>query len=171
MKPRYLEWCSRGLALRNLKFLLLAVGIQFLALSGCGGGGGSTTGGQPTTAIVKLATSGSLPTGTLISGITTTLNYPTTKGLSIGPSNVVASGVGFNSAIQPNTTIAGQAGIGLVSAGIQTGEFATLTFSIAPGFPLVTATDFTIAPGATIIDINTSPIPGISVVIQSVSIQ
>jgi hypothetical protein len=158
---------------RKLKiFFSLVVGIQILALSGCGGGGGgSTSGGQPTSVIVKLATSGTLPTGTLIGGIATTLNYSVNKGLTISPSNVVASGVGSGSNLLPNINTSGQVGIVLSSGGIQTGEFATLTFSISPGFPQVTASDFSIASGATIIDPLTSPIPGITVVIQNVTIQ
>jgi hypothetical protein len=157
--------------MRYFKLLfLLVMGIQVLALSGCGGGG-SSSGGQPTTVIVKVATAtdATFTAGTLITGITTTLKYPTNNGLTV--SNVVASGVGSGSAVDTNTTINGQVLIGLLSTpGIQPGEFATITFSVTPGFPSVSAADFSIASGASIIDLS-GPITGISVVKQSVTIQ
>ena len=156
--------------MRILKIVSIVLGIQIMAIAGCGSGGGGGGGGQ--TAIVKLATSGVLPGGRTITGISTTLNYPTAKGLSISSGNVVASGVGTGSLVAPNTNNAGQVGIVLgTGTGIQTGEFVTLTFSIALGDPQVVAGDFSIAPGSTsIIDIN-GAIPGITVVVQSVTIQ
>lgn len=125
---------------------------------------------QPTTATVKVATSGTLPAGTLIGGVSATVTYPP-AGLSILASNVVVSGVATGSLLAANTNTAGQVILGLISAtGIQAGEFATLTFSVAAGtFPV--AADFAIAAGASVIDTNGQPIPGINVVIQSVAVQ
>jgi hypothetical protein len=126
---------------------------------------------QPTQAIVKVATSGTLPAGKTIGGITATVTYPTTKGLSITAANVAASGAGTNSTLVPNPNTAGQVILGLINAtGIQTGEFATLTFSIAAGnFPV--AGDFAVATGATIIDTTGAAIPGITVSVLSATVQ
>lgn len=125
---------------------------------------------QPTTAIVKVATSGTLPAGTLIGGVSATVTYPP-AGLSILASDVVVSGVATGSLLAANTNTAGQVILGLISAtGIQAGEFATLTFSVTAGtFPV--AADFAIAAGASVIDVNGITIPGINVVIQSVTVQ
>ncbi|MBI2354049.1 MAG: hypothetical protein HYV06_03290 [Deltaproteobacteria bacterium] len=145
-------------------------------LFGCGGGGGGNltqqTGivTQPTKAVVKLATSGALPTGKLIGGIEATLTYAAGKGLSIGGSDAVASGVGSGSLLAANTNTAGQVRLGLISTGIQTGEFATATFTIAAGNSPV-AGDFAIASGANVIDTDSVAQPGITVGIQSVTFQ
>lgn len=126
---------------------------------------------NPTTAVVTVATQGALPAGTLIGSIQVTLNYATTTGLSIAANNVVASGAGAGSTLFPNTNTAGQVVMGLINAtGIQTGQFATATFSIAAG-NIPTAADFSIAAGATVTDLNGVAIPGISVVIGTVVIQ
>ena len=127
----------------------------------------------PTKVIVKLATSGTLPTGINIGGIDTTVTYPTNKGLSITANDVVASGVAAGSLAVPNINIAGEARIAnITGTGFPIGEFATLTFSIASGSsPL--ATDFAVAPGATILDstLNANKLNGVSVVVQSVTFQ
>ena len=129
---------------------------------------------NPTTAVVTVATQGTLPAGTVIGAIQATLNY-STPGLTIADANVVVSGpaavVPFTF-LFPNTATAGQVTMGLISGltGIQTGEFATATFSIAAG-NLPTAANFSIAAGATVSDLNGAPIPGISVVIGSVVIR
>jgi len=129
---------------------------------------------NPTTAVVTLTTQGALPAGVLIGGIQAILVYSTGKGLSIGTSNVVASGVGASSLLIANTGTTGQVSLALLNAsGISTGEFATATFSIAAGnFPA--PADFSIATGtsgATVIASNGSPIIGVNVVISSVVIQ
>jgi hypothetical protein len=124
---------------------------------------------QPTQAIVRLATIGTLPAGTLIGGINAIVTY-TPAGLTIVDAGVALSGVGAG-LLQPNTTVAGQVNLALVStAGITTGEFATLTFSVAAGtFP--TAADFSVAlTGAGIIDTVGTAIPGIDVAILSVTL-
>ena len=125
---------------------------------------------QPTLAIVKLATSGPLPTGTSIGALQSSLNFATNKGLSITADNVVASGGGAGSMLQPNIT-AGQVVMGLINAtGIQTGVFAVATFGIAPG-NIPTQADFSIAAGAPVFDLNGDQIPGVSIVIDEVVIQ
>ncbi|KAF0221582.1 MAG: hypothetical protein FD174_351 [Geobacteraceae bacterium] len=162
--------------IRSIGFFFLAAVTAALVGCGGGGGGGEAPPVQPTRAIVKLATSGTLPAGTLIGGIgTTTVTYPTTKGLSITDSNVVTSGVGISagSFLIPNLTIPGQAKFIManVQPGIAAGEFATLTFSIASGNSPV-AGDFVITEGATpVLDTNSVAISGVSVIIQSVTFQ
>lgn len=126
---------------------------------------------QPTKVIVKLATSGTLPAAASIAGIQTTVNYVTNRGLSIVDSDVVVSGVAAGAIILANTGTSGQAVIGNISgAGFPVGEFATMTFSIAPGFFPVSG-DFIVAPGATILDSNINTLTGLSVVIKSVTFQ
>ena len=128
---------------------------------------------QATKVIVKLTTSGTLPIGTSIGAIDTTVNYQTNKGLSIAADDVVASGVASGAFVAPNTTTQGQVRLGnitLTGAGFPIGEFATLTFSIVTGNSPVPS-DFTVAPGATILDSDVNPLNGISVIIQSVTIQ
>jgi hypothetical protein len=147
--------------------------LAAISLGGCGGGGGGGTPTPPTKAIVKVATTGTLPQGTLIGGIQATVTYPTTKGLSITTSDVVASGAGAatGTILVPNVNTAGQVILGLINAtGIQAGEFATLTFAIAAGNTPVAA-DFTIAPGATVADVGGNTIAGMTVGILSVTFQ
>jgi hypothetical protein len=158
----------------GLFFLAAVVAAQF----GCGGGGGTAGPApivQPTKAIVKLQTSGTLPSGAFIGGIGPAIvTYPTTKGLSITDSNVVTSGagVGAGSFLQPNVTIPGQVRVALINVapGILSGEFATLTFSITSGNSPA-AGDFTITAGAPVIDTNSAAIPGLTVSIKSVEFQ
>jgi len=125
---------------------------------------------QPTQAIVKLRTTGTLPAGTLIGGISATLNYASGKGLSIVPASVVTSGVAAGSLLVPNTTVAGQVVLGLINtSGIALGEYATLTFAVADGnFPA--SSDFTMGPSSAI-DAATANLPGVSTTILGVTIQ
>lgn len=126
---------------------------------------------QPTQAIVKVRTSGTLSAGTLIGGISATVNYASGKGLSILPANVVASGFGLaNALLERNTNTAGQVVLGLIStSGVQLGEYATLTFAVAAGnFP--EASDFSIG-ASSVIDTSTGNLPGVSTTVLSVTIQ
>jgi hypothetical protein len=120
---------------------------------------------QPTSAVVRLQTQGTLPAGTVIGGVQVTLTYATDKGLSIAADGVVASGAGAGSLLVANTNTAGQVIVALINAsGIGTGEFATATFQVAaPNVPV--GADFAVAAGATVIDLNGQPIPGITVAI------
>ena len=161
--------------LRGIFKLFLATALTILA--GCGGGSGSgttptpTPTPSPTQAIVKLQTSGTLPPGTTIGGITATVTYPNTKGVSITDNNVVVSGAGTGSILVANVNTAGQAVVALISStGIQSGEFATMTCSIASGNS-PTASDFAITSGSSIIDANGTAIPGMTVAIQGVTFQ
>jgi hypothetical protein len=149
----------------------IIVSLAVMALFGCGGGDGTAGQALPTRAIVKIRTSGTLPGTTIIAGISATVIYQTTVGLSITASDVVPSGAGTGSVLAANVNNTGQVVIGIINAiGIQTGEFATLTFNIAQGNSPLSG-DFSVAPGATVIDTNGAAIPGISVDILSVAFQ
>lgn len=167
---------------RNLIASLMTLAGVALSLAGCGGGGGSTGAttppAQPTVAVVKLATTGTLPTGVTIGGIQADVTFPTT-GVTIATSDVAAagaaaSGVGTsNTTFQfPNLSVPGTVSIGLLNAnGFQTGEFATLTFHLTAGAALPTASNFAIAAGATVIDASTNlAIPGVSVQVQGLTL-
>jgi hypothetical protein len=164
------------MTLRNTLRIVLSLAI--LVMTGCGGGGGDSGGSggsggntQPTTAVVTLATQGTLPSGTTIGGINVVLNYATNTGLSITDTNVVASGAGANPDLfTALTSTAGEVNIALIKlSGIQTGQFATATFSIAPGFT-PTQANFSIAPGAQIYDPAINALSNINVVISQVVI-
>jgi len=130
---------------------------------------------QPTQAIVKVQTN-ILPVGQLIANITATVTYPTNKGLSITAGNVFVSGSGIGADLAVNVATLGQVGLSLSGinatiAGIPAGEFATLTFSIAPG-NVPTASDFGIAPGANVLDdLGAQLLTALPITIMSVTIR
>lgn len=128
---------------------------------------------QPTLAIVKVATTGTLSGNTKIGGITAIVSANPSNGLSIADSDVTLSGSGAGALNVPNTTNVSAVTIGLITfSGILTGEFTTLQYHIAPGkFP--TAGDFSVALTGLhpVIDTVGADIPGIGVTIQSVTIQ
>ncbi|QEM68606.1 hypothetical protein FO488_10780 [Geobacter sp. FeAm09] len=139
-----------------------------LVMSGCGGGAG---GGSATTVVVKVASAGTLPADTKIGGILANVIVNPSTGLSITGDDIAATSAGAASTLQSNTANSGDVVIGLINAnGIQTGEFATLTYHITAG-AAPAAANFSIAAGASIIDVNGTVVPDIAVVIQSVTIQ
>jgi hypothetical protein len=143
--------------------------VAVKATAGAVSGSASVQFISPTgTAIVKVQTSGTLSAGVLLGGISASVSYPTYKGLSIATSDVVASGYGAGSSFEPLVST-GNVGLVLLSqTGFQEGEFATLTFHIAPGyFPV--ASDFS-ADGL-VEDSHYSLLSGVSITIKSVSIQ
>ncbi|MDR3578341.1 MAG: Ig-like domain-containing protein [Oryzomonas sp.] len=128
---------------------------------------------RPTTAIVKVLTSGTLASGTKIGSIQADVTYTTTKGLT--PTSAVASGLGTASGIlfEQNLNYAvGDVRLGLAStAGITTGEFATVTFTIpASGTTLPVSGDFAIT-GASVTDTNGATLAGTISVISTVTFQ
>ena len=152
--------------------------ISLLLITACGGGGGGNTSGggnpQPTKAIVKIATTGTLPTGTLIGGIDITLSMASgvsAKSASNPPETdagvVVTSGVAIaNSQIlatytPPAGTTHAKARLLIVNtSGFGTGEFATVTGDIASGYN-PTAAEFSVT-SFTVTDLNGSPISGLT---------
>jgi hypothetical protein len=124
---------------------------------------------SPTLAIVKVATSGTLAAGQFIGGLSATVTFPA-AGLTIADGDVSASGAGLGSLLGSNPGTPGQVRLAIVNPnGIQVGEFATLTFHVAPGtFPKTS--DFAIDI-AQAVDANGQAIPGIAAGIQSVTFQ
>ncbi len=106
--------------------------MAMLSISACGsgGGGGGTAATQPTTAIVKLITSG---TGTTIYGIDVTVGLPagvTVKNSAI--TNETADGV---------VTPSGAAASGTIAAGVYTA--ATITMPAKVRILIANASGFT----------------------------
>jgi len=135
-------------------FFFLAVSL----LTACGGGGGDTT-AQPTTATLKLSTSGTLASGTSLAGIGISVVLPsgvtvkTNADGSVASGKVVVSGVAAPGSFAPpiytpaNGTTPAKLSFVMVSnasAGFGTGEFATVVCDIAAGSDPKT-TDFTLA--------------------------
>jgi hypothetical protein len=142
--------------------------LSFLIVCGCGGGG---TAEGVTTATVKIATSGSLPDGTSIGGITAQVLASPSTGLSLGTGEVAVTGAGAGATMVPNVSEVADVTLGLISAtGIQSGEFATLIYHVAPGAS-VTADSFRIADGSNVVDLHGVTIPAVGVAIKSVSFQ
>jgi len=139
--------------------------LSLLCLLGCGGGGGGTGAGDPapTSAILYLSTTGVIPDGQLIQGVTVTVNLPagvtmqsvTPSGLTAGTGSVVIDPANTDASSVTFTTL------GATPFG--KGEFTTVTCSIAAGH-VPQATDFIVAPGS-IITSNTTfeTIPSLSV--------
>ena len=161
--------------INTLRIVLLSLSLALL-LSACGGG---TSTAPPTKVIVKLATSGTLPGQLKIGGLQTEISYPTAenKRLSITDSNIIASDKAIGATLATNLAVPGKISFinfTLSGTGFSVGEFATLTFSIAPGSSPV-ASDFEVIPGTTIVgsseDVPTDLSSQISVVIQSVTFQ
>ena len=125
---------------------------------------------QPTTVTVKLATSGTLPIGALIGGIQAVAIASPSSGFSIQPSDVILGGVSAGSLLTPNTTTVSSVQLALINTtGFGIGEFVTLTYHVASGtFPV--AGSFGVTPVSVINTIG-AVIPGITIVVQSVTIQ
>ena len=125
---------------------------------------------QPVLAIVKLATFGTLPVGIDIGGIQAIVNATPSAGLSILSADVATSGVGVGSLLTPNTTDVAAVNLALVNvAGMFIGEFATLNYHVAPG-TLAGTGNFGVST-VFVIDATGKVIPGVTVIIQSVTIQ
>src|SRR5579883_2571846 len=67
----------------------------FLCCGGCGGGASTapSPSSQPTSAVIKISTQGSLSSGTSISGVGITLNLPQGATVKTNQDGSVASGV------------------------------------------------------------------------------
>jgi hypothetical protein len=127
-------------------------------------------GNQPTAAIVKLITTGTLPAGAQVGGIDVTLYLPagvTVKSAATPPETdsgvVTASGVAASnsSLISTVTTATGAVRILLANPnGFGTGEFATVNCDIAAGSHPA-QTDFSVS-GMTTKDLNGSAFSGLA---------
>jgi hypothetical protein len=161
--------------LRLIASMLMLCTMSFLPACG-GGGGGAAPASAPTTAIVKILTSGTLASGALIGGIDVTLNLPAGVSVKATPDSVnpavyvtdagviTVSGVaaGTNTtAIGTYTASPNSVAIHVVNAdGFGTGEFVTITCDIAAG-TTVAATDFTTGT-LYVADVDGATIPGLT---------
>ena len=126
---------------------------------------------QPTVAIVTLGTTGALPPGAAIGGIHAIVTAPST-GLSIAEGDHLATGAGEGSMLVANPADPGADVLALINAfGLGPGEFATLTYHVAPGtFPR--ASDFGAAlAGQGVIDLAGERLSGMGVEVLAVSIR
>ncbi|WP_298272038.1 hypothetical protein [Geobacter sp.] len=131
---------------------------------------------KPTTATVKVATTGTLPANTLIGNISAVVTYDSTR---LTFASAAGSGVTtlapISDATTPNQVLLFWSGVLFSNAQIPVGEFTTVTFNISPGITpetMPTASDFAlIDASSSVTDLNGTTIPGISVVIQGVQIQ
>ena len=128
---------------------------------------------QPKQAIVKVATVGELASGTQIGGILASVDYPV-SGYAIASGGVSPSGVatGTTTTLSSSDESPGQVILALFDVnGIQTGEFATMTFQVADGF-LPSISTFAVSPVASVISaVKNASIPGIGIVIQSLTLR
>ena len=138
-----------------MKKLILLVMAILPMIAGCGGGGGGDNAAPlPTAATLKLSSQGTMPVGKAVSGIDVTIELPagatvkTTSGV-VDATVVVASGLltTATSSMSPITytpaagatkakldfTIASTA-----LAGVQVGEYATITLILSGVNPAVT---------------------------------
>jgi hypothetical protein len=163
---------------RNTRIVL---SLLLLVMTGCAGAGGGSArvdktqavslSSRPSKAIVKLSTTGSLPAGKKIGGLSAKLSYASGKGLSIAPDNVAVSGAGVGSTMVPNTNRVGEVLLGIITVnGMSPGEFATLSFDVSGG-QVPTAADFSVAQGVDVIDTSAQLQSGIGVTIASVTLQ
>ena len=158
----------------NIKRSLLhGLMLGLLFITGCGGGGGNAAAPQPTTATLKLSTSGTLPLGTTLEGIGGTLILPAGVTVKTDSSGVVLSGViTVTGVAAPGTVIAvytpasggNPASISFalastIPAGFGTGEFATVVCDLASGVT-PKASDFllTVTPS----DLNGNTVTGLT---------
>lgn len=133
---------------RQMTIGLLMAMFGIISLSGCGAnpGGGSTATSQPTSAVIKVSTQGTLTSGTQIGGLDITVTLPTgvsVKSVTNPPETdsgvVVTSDAAANSTVLSTYAVATSASTGKVrvllanTGGFGTGEFMTIHCDIASG--------------------------------------
>jgi len=126
---------------------------------------------QPRLVIVTLRTTGPLPAGAAIGGVSAVVTAAPAAGLSLTPADVSTSGAATGAMLVANTGDVAAGRLAMISAtGLQPGEFATVTYRVAAGaFP--TEQDFGVAlSGPGVIDTLGQTIP-LGVSVQAVSIQ
>ncbi|MDH4161830.1 MAG: hypothetical protein OEW15_03955 [Nitrospirota bacterium] len=155
---------------RMLIFLLMLLTLSLLAACGGGGGGGATAPVvEPTQAFVKISTSGTLPSGTLVGGVDVTVTLP--SGVTVASTTppqtdagvVAGSGLAGSSASAMGTYGSSENAVRVLLAdpdGMAAGEFATVTCAIASGSS-PSASDFTVS-SATVKDLNGAAISGMT---------
>jgi len=132
----------------TLSWMLMVISAIAL-ISGCASSGGgsmpATSPAHPTTAVVKLSTSGTLASGVLIGGIDVTLilpagvsvksaRTPLTDGGVVTSSGVAGGSIDIGIYTAATSTLPGKVRIALVNAvGFGTGEFTTVNCDFAAG--------------------------------------
>jgi hypothetical protein len=146
-----------------------SLGLLLLVAWGCGGGQAAPA---PTLAIVKVRTTGTLPPGTAIGGVNAIVSASPSAGLALTAGDHAVTGAGAGSLLVANPNDVAADNLAVINAtGIQTGEFATLTYHLAAG-KSPSAGDFSVAPtGPGVIDTAGVTIPGAGVAILSVTVQ
>jgi len=167
-------------------FLKLTLLLLLLAgLSACGGGGGTAaTATAYTKAVVKIAITGDLPQGTMISGAGFTLALPAGVTMATNNDGAVANGYVTPSGIfttgtltppvysqseSPKTLKLALAS-GSEAGENSTGEIVTLFFDLAPGIE-PTVWSFALSDAAVIDATLYVAIPGLNLSVMSVSLQ
>lgn len=154
----------------------LPITFTVTAIDGKGGSDSKSflvTVATATKIIITLATTGTLPQGISIGAIETTLMYNTNKGLTITEGNISTSGSALNTTAAANVATNGEIIFGnMTGSGFGIGEFATLSFNIAPS-NTPSAGDFAIGTTSIFASDNalTNLSSQISVIIQSVTFQ
>jgi hypothetical protein len=157
-----------------IRYILAALCIFFL--TACGGGGDGAPAIQPTTAILKLSTSGVLAPGTVLGGVGITVVLPagvtvaTDAGGAVSNGVVAVSGVAAPGTFTPPAytpaagAVPGKVAFVMASngaAGFGAGEFATVTCAIAAGHN-PKAVDFSLT-NFNPVDLNGAPLNGLTV--------
>ncbi len=155
-------------------FLSVSLSVLLLFLANCSGGGGGGSNpppAQPTTAVLKLQTAGTLAAGTRIGGIQTSVILP--SGVSVkstaNPPETDAGVVAASGNASSNSTLLSiydpasrKVSVFLVNSnGLDTGEYATLNCDIAAGYHPVPQ-DFSLT-GIDVKDLNGASVSGITV--------
>lgn len=157
--------------------VVTAVAVGSATIKATSGSISGTTGltvHLPTSAVVKLSTAGTLPTGKKIGAIDVTLTLASGVTLKStltptepDPGVVTASGVAASNSLiaahytAPTSTLPGKLQIGVINVGgFGTGEFVTINGDIAAGLT-PRATDFSVTLNS-VADTDTNPLAGLT---------
>lgn len=150
-------------------------------LAACGGGGGSTEpSAAPSTAVIKLNLTGTLPSNTAIAGVGITITLPANVTPELANSIVAASVVTpsgtFAGGTQTSPVYSAASGtiqlalVNSADAGVtDVGEVATVTLQLANGVAPTDAS-FSLA-SVNVIDTLGNPIAGMGAVVSGVTLQ
>ncbi len=170
--------------MKNLIMTCIAL-LFMLSLVGCGSGGGDGTVPpvtQPTSAVLKLSTTGTMPAGTSLAGVGVTIVLPAGVSVSTDTTGTVTAGVVTASGVAAKSTVippvftpataTKPATLKLVvgstaAGGFGVGEFATVSCNIGSGsFPK--STDFSLpAADIKVADLVLQPVPGITATVTA----
>ena len=164
--------------MKKITLFVLVTGVCALFLyAGCGGGDGTTPPpppALPTTAVVTLTSSGTLPAGKQMGATDVAINIPASVSIKATPGKASSSMVTYSGLAVVSGVAAGTNAMSLATYtppnqvsvrvanpnGFGIGEFATVTFDIASGSEVVPA-EFSVGT-FTAVDLNGVPISGLS---------